>query len=189
MRGTIPLLILAAAASACDLAERPQRADAAPLHAQADPSPPLQGTEAGGGEFSLDELSGDPVVVIFYRGAFCGLCRKRLLELDAHHDAYERIGGRVVAVTLDDSDTVEEAADELELDLRIISADRATFEAWGVWLEDERWPRPAAFVLDRDGRVRYGHIGLNASDRVSDVILLGILASVEDGAMPARAGL
>ena len=186
MRITFLVFLGAFAAIGCGAGEGTRAPDAP--RAQAVPAPPLVGTLADGGAFRLDELRGDPVVLVFYRGSFCALCRQRLRALDEHIGAYRRLGARVVAVTLDDAETAKATADELDLDLPLISVDRATFDAWGLWPADEAWPRPAAFVLDASGAVRFGHVGLNAADRVEDVVLLAVLGRLDDDAPVTRTG-
>jgi cytochrome oxidase Cu insertion factor (SCO1/SenC/PrrC family) len=73
-------------------------------------APALVGQRAGGGEFSLRDLAGAPAVLVFYRGAYCPLCVRRLEALAAHAPAYERAGARVVAVTADGPDAAHETA-------------------------------------------------------------------------------
>lgn len=186
MHGAISILWLTLFVAACG-AVSPQAGRGGSAAQGVTPAPPLDGTRAGGGEFTLADLRGGPVVLVFYRGAFCGLCQQRLRQLEAHREAYERFGARVVAVTLDDPEVAETTRDELDLDLTVVSAAPDVFAAWGVWAEGERWPRPGEFVLDAEGRVRFAHAGLNASDRVSDVVLLGTVAALENTA-PARVG-
>lgn len=183
MRGATSTLVLTLLVAACGAV--PSQAGRGGSAAQAvTPAPPLEGIRAGGGEFTLADLRGEPVVLVFYRGVFCGLCQQRLRQLETHRKAYERLGARVVAVTLDDPELAETTRDELELDLTIVSAEPDVFAAWGLWAEGERWPRPGEFVLDAEGRVRFAHVGLNASDSVSDVVLQGALAALGNVAPP-----
>lgn len=136
-------------------------------------APALTGTVAGGGDFSLEELRGSPVVLVFYRGAYCGLCLRRLQALEEHKDAYDELDAKIVAATPDSPETAERTADELDLDFPIVSVTREVAERWGVWPAGENVPRPATFVLDQHGRIRFRHIGQTAADRVSDIELLG----------------
>lgn len=185
MHGSRFILIVVVAFAACQADDRQMPESSASSGGSFEAAPPLSGTTASGSDFELDEVRGQPVVLVFYRGAFCNLCQRRLLQLAAHREAYEQLGGRVIAVTLDDPETADETIDELDIDLAVVSVAPSTFESWGAWPEDESWPRPAAFVLDRDGRIRYHHIGSNASDRTTDVVLLGILAATEEPAASA----
>ena len=54
-------------------------------------APELRGTTSAGEPFSLDG-AGTPVVVVFYPGAYCGLCRDRLRRLQDHLAAYGALG-------------------------------------------------------------------------------------------------
>lgn len=134
------------------------------------------GGSARGDGFSIEDVRGEPTVLVFYRSGDCGLCRDRLRALDAHVDDYADLGYRVVAVSADPPDAIERVRDELGLGLEIVHADRATLARWGVWPDEAAAPLPAAFVLDAAGRVRFRHIGVSAADRVSDVVLLAVAA-------------
>jgi hypothetical protein len=47
-------------------------------------APELAGTRSGGEGYRLEPDHADATVVVFYRGAYCGLCRERLRQLEAH---------------------------------------------------------------------------------------------------------
>ncbi|HEY8468006.1 MAG TPA: peroxiredoxin family protein [Longimicrobiales bacterium] len=138
-------------------------------------APDLRGIDSRGGSFALEALRGAAVVLVFYRSHACPLCRERLAALGAHLDAYASAGARVVAITPDPPDVAQRTAAELGLSLPVVSVDRAVLERWGVWPPTEHAPRPAAVVLDRDGRIRFRHLGRTAADRASDLQLLAVL--------------
>jgi len=138
-------------------------------------APDLRGIDSRGGSFALEALRGAAVVLVFYRSHACPLCRERLAALAAHLDAYTSAGARVVAITPDPPDIAQRTAAELGLSLPVVSVDRAVLERWGVWPPTEEAPRPAAVVLDRDGRIRFRHLGRTAADRASDLQLLAVL--------------
>lgn len=152
------------------------------------PAPALRGVDADGERFDIEELRGDPVVLIFYRGLFCGLCKERLRALASYEEAYDRLDADVIAITPDPPELARRAEAAYDLDARIVSVDRATLEHWGLWPRGERFPRPSSFVLDEHGRIRYRHIGATAADRLSDVALLAALERLEWPAsfLPAR---
>ena len=153
----------------------PGSADVAAEHPLA---PDLRGIDSQGNSFALEALRGAAVVLVFYRSHSCPLCRERLAALGAHLDAYANAGARVVAVTPDPPDIARRTAAELGLTLPVVSVDRDVLERWGVWLPGEDAPRPAAVVLDRNGRIHYRHLGRTAAERASDVELLAVLERI-----------
>lgn len=189
---SLPLLLLAAASCGVGHSDERARADAAPAlsipgEADAFPlAPGLRGVDSRGGAFSLAALRGDAVVLLFYRSDSCPLCRERLAAADAHRDAYQRAGARIIAVTPDPPEVARRTAEALGLGVPIVSAERATLEQWGVWPIGEHAPRPAAIVVDRDGRIRFRHVGRTAADRTHDADLLAVLRRLQATAAGAR---
>jgi peroxiredoxin len=148
-------------------------------------APALVGEKAGGGTFSLKDMQGSPVVLVFYRGTFCGICTERLKQLSEFNQHYEAAGAKVVAVTLDTPETAKRASEALDAKYETVSAKPAVFRAWGIWKTGEMGPRAAAFVLDESGRVRFGHVGLTTADMTSDVELLGVVRDLQTSAQQA----
>lgn len=172
-RGVLTAVVAALALSGGVLTGMQARGGAATSGAAA-AAPALEGTRAGGGSFTLRELAGAPAVLVFYRGAYCPLCLRRLESLEAHAAAYERAGARVVAVTADPPDVARATAGQFD-GVKIVSVDEATLRRWGVWPEGAASPLPAAFVLDEQGAVLFRHVGRTAAEDASDVTLLGVL--------------
>jgi peroxiredoxin len=148
-------------------------------------APALTGEKADGGAFSIDDLRGSPVVLVFYRGTFCGICTERLKQLSEFNSHYEAAGAKVVAVTLDAPAIAKRASEALNAKYETVSAKPAVFRAWGIWKTGEMGPRAAAFVLDESGRVRFGHVGQTTADMTSDVELLGVVRELQTGSQQA----
>ncbi len=142
------------------------------------PAPILDGQDSGGGSFSLASLKGDVVVLVFIRGAFCGLCREQLKHLAATGTAFGNADVKVVGVTLDPPDVAKKTKEDLKLDFPLVTVNPATFRAWGLWDQGERWPHSAAFVLDAAGNVRSGRVATSAARAMSEAELLAIANSL-----------
>ncbi|MBX6365129.1 MAG: peroxiredoxin family protein [Gemmatimonadetes bacterium] len=171
-------------ASASEDAPPPDTLAAAPADRSAPAAaypraPSLVGTTGDGEAFSLGQLRGHPVILLFYRGAYCEICLERLRSLAAHAAAYGDAGARIVAVTLDPPATAEHTARALELGFPVVSVPPTTFRRWGLLRAGEARPRPGEFVLDAAGRVRFAHVGATAADSPGDVVLLGELQDLE----------
>ena len=52
---------------------------------------------------------------------------------------------------------------------------------YGVWDEDGRIARPAIFVIDADGVIRYAYVGEDFADRPGDEPLLAALRADPEG--------
>lgn len=138
-------------------------------------APTLTGTTSDGQPFDLADWRGTPVVLVFYRGADCGLCTHRLAALESHLDRYHRLGARVAAVTPDTPETAARTSRELQLRLPIVSVPRDVLERWGVWPPGQHAPHPVAAIIDAAGRIAHSHVGDHAGDRTPDVVLLAEL--------------
>jgi len=157
---------------------------------EGDPGLPI-GTEEGyrmpalarvlpdGERFDVADDTRSPTVLVFYRGAECGLCRVRLEQLQEHLAAYRTSGARVVAVTLDPPEVTATLTERLGLGFTIVSVSPEVFERWQVMHPEQEIPMPASFIVDQAGTVRHRHIGRNAADRASDAGLLTILETLD----------
>ena len=72
----------------------------------------------------------------------------------------------------------------LDLDFPLVSAGRPDLEALGIWPRGAWAPLPATFILDRDLRVRYRHIGRTAAEHAGDLELTAALRAIEAGTEP-----
>ncbi len=185
------ILTLLLGAAACGVAEgesRIVRGERLAGAASASlPAPPLEGVALDGGAFRLVDLRGDVVVLVFHRGPYCGICQQRLRVLAAHRSDYDDLDARVVAVVHGPRDDWAELADELDLEVPVVVVDRPLLERWGVWPRGESAPRPAAFVVDELGRIRFRHVGATAADRVGDLVLLAVARRARGVAPPTLA--
>ena len=102
----------------------------------------------GGGEASLADFKGKPVVLNFW-ASWCDPCKDEAPALVKAQKELERAGGTIVGVTVDDSTPDSVAfAKEHGLDFPSLrDVDGELGEEYG------RTGVPETFVIDRDGRV------------------------------------
>jgi peroxiredoxin len=110
----------------------------------------------------LDRLHGDVVLVDFW-GTYCGPCRRSLPHLQALSARYEADGLRVVGISEDGADDGKVAAFAKAHGLKFALA----------WDQDGAIARrygpesvPSSFLIDRQGIVRYTHVGYHPGDEV-----------------------
>ena len=139
--------------------------------------------QVGGGTLGVPVTPPLPTVLLFYRGFWCANCRGQLQALREAFRSITGHGGRLVAVS-----TEPEAAALAALGGTpspfplLVDADVAVIDRYGVRDPDvgEHGPiaRPAVFLLDRDGVVRYDHVGADATDRPALGAILLALESI-----------
>ncbi|MDQ0798316.1 peroxiredoxin-like family protein [Streptomyces sp. B1I3] len=181
-----------------ELADSGQAARALTVGAQA---PRFRLPTAAGQTLALDDLlAGGPVVLTFYRGAWCPYCNIALRSLQQHHEAISARGARLVAVSPqipDESLTLTEKH-ELAFDiLSDIGSDTAKQYGLAFDLPDDlaavydklgfdlqrvndghprTLPLPATYVIDRDGTIRWAYVNTDYTTRAEPA---GILAALD----------
>ena len=143
-------------------------------------APDVTVTAADGSKVSLASLYGEgPLVVTFYRGAWCPYCRSAQNTWQERLDDVKEAGGTFVAITPEKTDIIQDFKNDNDLSYRIFSdqnhqaakafnvnfeVDEDTkrrYKGYGIDLAksnaDSSWelPAPATFVIDRQGIVRY----------------------------------
>ena len=107
----------------------------------------------------------EALLLLFFPAAYSGLCDEEMCTIGERHAAYEQLGARVLAVSVDSPWVVEKFARDTAAPFPILSdARRELIEAYDVRRDDlggidmvvaER----AAFVIDPDGTVRWTWVG------------------------------
>ncbi|MFE6625519.1 peroxiredoxin-like family protein [Streptomyces sp. NPDC057740] len=146
-----------------------------------------------------DLLTGGPVVLTFYRGAWCPYCNIALRSLQQHHEAITARGAHLVAVSPqipDESLTLTEKH-ELAFDvLSDIGCDTAKSYGLAFDLPDDlaavydklgfdlqrvndghprTLPLPATYVIDRDGLIRWAFVTADYTTRAEPADILAAL--------------
>ena len=144
-------------------------------------APDFRLPNAAGQDVSLEErLSQGPVVLTFYRGAWCPICNLQLLALHRAVPDVRSLGASVIAVAPDDSEPTP-GNTQLDFDL-LTDADQSVIRAYRLhyrvpdevrWIytgvfdtdvssfnSDGSWnlPVPATFIVDAGGIVRNRHV-------------------------------
>lgn len=112
------------------------------------------------------------MIVEFLRGTWCPNCVKRMHALEAFREQIEAMGGLVyiAAEKLGGLFKPEEYLAKHPVSFPfLLDEDRSVTKAWGVYLpfsyDSIRIARPATFVVDAGGAVRYIHVGSSQFDR------------------------
>jgi peroxiredoxin len=157
---------------------------------------------AVGKSISLDErLEQGPVVVVFYRGAWCPYCNVHLRGIQERLPELRDQGATLVAISPQAPDSSLAFTERLTLGFDLLSdLDQSVSSAWRLRFElphalrqvyrdmgmaldeqnaDGTWhlPVPATFVLDSSGVVRARHVEPDYRERMP---VSGILDALKD---------
>ncbi|MGH9260933.1 MAG: peroxiredoxin-like family protein [Acidimicrobiales bacterium] len=166
-----------------------------------DRAPSFGLADAYGEKVTLDDrLAVGPVVLSFYRGAWCPICNTELTGLQEALGPIKQLGASLLAVSPQAPDASQALVQRLGLGYDVLSDfDQAVIRAYRLQFElppelraayrqmgmaldehnaDRSWnlPVPATFVLDRDGTVRARHVDPNYRDRMTVEAILSALA-------------
>jgi peroxiredoxin len=100
------------------------------------PAPPLALPSAAGGERSLSDFHGRPVMVSFLGPAHCSLCRAHVIRLiQARHEFEQQRAEVVLVVYHDPSLVMRQMLHDLQLPFTLlVDESRASYARWGLAL-------------------------------------------------------
>ena len=151
-----------------------------------------------GGTVSLrGRLLGGPVVLSFFRGAWCPFCRAELRAMSKAAQVVEERGASLLAISPQSLASSRDMARTEKFDIPLLADSSMTvssdyglaFElpkslrsaalAGGMVAGDEgaewRVPMPATYVISTDGIVRYSFLDPNYRNRLDPAVLESIL--------------
>ena len=139
-----------------------------------------------GGCCRLADYRGANVVVVFYRGHWCGACRQQLVALRQAVQTIEDAGAAVLAISAEPLERARASAVADDLSFIILSdEDLMVIDRYGLRHEGEpeaggkAIARPSVFVLDRSGIVRFAHVGEDPLDRPTIRLILLAIESLD----------
>ncbi len=120
--------------------------------------PGTDGTDEGRRDYSLRELRGQPVVLVFYPGDSTPVCTRQLSSYTEDIDSFTQAGAKVLAIS------PQSVASHEDFSCRqggfafplLADTSKAVGETYGI-LGPLGFYRRSAFVVDADGMVRYAH--------------------------------
>jgi peroxiredoxin Q/BCP len=117
----------------------------------------------------LSDYRGKDVILVFFRGTWCPLCRDQMTVLSENHERLAKAGIVLLGVICENPVTVRHYLKNNPLPFPLfLDGSRAAAKAMGChyWLTYEGFnlSHPALFILDQYGVITFSHIGRNMSD-------------------------
>ncbi len=118
------------------------------------PAPDFALKSATGENLRLSEYRGDVVMINFW-ATWCGPCRQEMPLLDELYSRYQRVGFNLLGVNIDDdSRRAMQMVEELGVDFPVLfDARKEVSKLYEVEA------MPVTVIVDRQGVVRYVHLG------------------------------
>lgn len=91
------------------------------------------------------------------------------------YDKFKRAGAELIAVSVDEPSFAWSMAQTTGAKFQILSdADKKTIAAYGIVnaAEHDGIAHPSVFILDKEGKIRYFHVGKDPQDRPPDETIL-----------------
>lgn len=145
--------------------------------------------ELDGRLVSLKTVVGESTaLLIFYRGGWCPFCNKQLAAISQDFSKFKEFHVKIVAVSAEEVEKGKELLQRHALPYTLLSDTRFEgIDRYGVRETNvseqlktrgvTSYSKPAAFIVDGQGIIRYVHVGKNAQDRPNNEELLRVLAS------------
>ena len=153
-----------------------------------------------GGKFQLSQRLGDNfTLLLFYRCLHCPICKMQLRDLQSHLGDFARRGITVVAISMDDRERAQKAAEDWGMDDLMIGygLDENLARNLGLYISSRRpgsdepkiFSEPALLLVKPDQTLYFASIQSMPFTRPSlDQLLQGIDYAIESG-YPARGAL
>ncbi len=116
----------------------------------------------------ISDFKGKPVVLLYYPGAFTGVCTKEMCAFRDSLTSYNQLGVNVVGISVDGPFANKAFKDANALNFPLLSDySRKAVKEYGVELDNFAGlkgytaSKRAVFILDKDQNVRFSWIGEN----------------------------
>jgi peroxiredoxin Q/BCP len=115
----------------------------------------LPGT--GGQDYSLNDFTGQPVVLVFYPGDDTPVCTKQLNSYNRDIEQFTEMNAQVIGISAQDVSSHEGFANKHGFTFPLLAdVDKDVAGLYGT-LGPIGFPRRSVFIIDSGGIVRYAH--------------------------------
>ena len=122
-----------------------------------DKAPAFTLPASGGGQVSLGDYAGKPVVLVFYPGDDTPVCTKQLNSYNNDLAEFEALDAQVLGISAQSVKSHDKFSGKHGFKFPLLSdADKAVAGAYGT-LGPLGFPRRSVFIVDASGTIRYVH--------------------------------
>lgn len=119
---------------------------------------------------SLDDYTGKNLVILFFPLAFTGVCTTELCTMRDNLAKYQALNAEIVAISVDSPFALAKFKEEQKLNFPLLSDfNKTVSRAYGALYEDfvldmQGVSKRSAFVVNKDGIIRYAEVLENAGE-------------------------
>ncbi len=134
---------------------------------------------------SLSDYRGKNVLLLFFPQAFTGTCTKELCSTRDNISTYNQANAQVFGISVDSVFTLAKYKEEQQLNFPLLSDfNKETSAAYGSLYDSfvfdmKGVSKRSAFVLDKDGVVRYAEVLESAGDLPDFAAIQQVLGSLK----------
>jgi peroxiredoxin len=121
-------------------------------------------------QVSLDKYQGKNVVLLFFPMAFTSVCTEELCSMRDEMSVYQGLDAEILGISVDSPFTLEKFKSEEQLNFPLLSDfNKEVSQNYGAFYEEfvlglKGVSKRAAFVIDKEGTVRYAEVLDNAGE-------------------------
>ena len=118
----------------------------------------------------LEDFRGENVLLLFFPQAFTGTCTAELCSTRDDIASYQNLNARVFGISVDSVFTLKKFREDLNLNFPLLSDfNKVASTAYGAiyqdWILDMKGvSKRSAFVIDKEGIIRYAEVLESAGD-------------------------
>lgn len=134
---------------------------------------------------TLSELKGKNVVILFFPLAFTGVCTKELCSVRDNISAYNDTNAQVLGISVDSLFVLDKFKQEQSLNFPLLSDfNKSAAKAFEVLydtfpaFEMQGVSKRAAFVIDKDGNIKYAEVCATPGDLPDFTAIQSTLQSI-----------
>ena len=122
-----------------------------------DRAPAFTLSSSGGGQVSLSDFAGKPVVLVFYPGDDTPVCTKQLNSYNNDLAEFEALDAQVLGISAQSVESHDKFSGKHGFKFPLLAdTDKSVAGMYGT-LGPLGFPRRSVFVVDRSGVIRYAH--------------------------------
>ncbi len=137
---------------------------------EGDKAPSFTLRDTGTQEVSLSDYKGKNVLLLFFPLAFTGVCTKELCGIRDQLGEYDKLDTDILAISVDSPFTLGKFKEEQKYNFPMLSDfNKEVSRAYGSLYEDfvlglKGVSKRSAFIIDKEGTVKYAEILDNAGE-------------------------